>query len=168
MPMAVLKMGLRSSFRKELIFTIFSMSTPQTDVGPCSHGVITASSTFYNDKGIRTWVSKEDFGGFADAYKKESGNLMIEKGSWTLKDRLVAYNAEVLAPKRQSMLNFARSIGYSSAELRSFWWNGSRLKRRAFSRKLEETSLTYSDRRQASRSGQALPAEQCHGLAKRT
>ena len=70
---------------------------------------------FYNDKGIRTWVSKEDFGGFADAYKKESGNLMIEKGSWTLKDRLVAFNAEVLAPKRKAMLNFARSIGYSSA-----------------------------------------------------
>ena len=99
---------------------------------------------FYNDKGIRTWVSKEDFGGFADAYKKESGNLMIEKGSWTLKDRLVAYNAEVLAPKRKAMLNFARSIGYSSAELRSFWWNGISVEETSFLEEIGGNILDYT------------------------
>ncbi len=99
---------------------------------------------FYNDKGIRTWVSKEDFGGFADAYKKESGNLMIEKGSWTLKDRLVAYNAEVLAPKRKAMLNFARSIGYSSAELRSFWWNGISVEETSFLDEIGGNILDYT------------------------
>ena len=99
---------------------------------------------FYNDKGIRTWSSKEDFGGFADAYKKESGNLMIEKGSWTLKDRLVAYNSEVLAPKRKAMLNFARSIGYSSAELRSFWWNGISVEETSFLEELGGNILDYT------------------------
>jgi hypothetical protein len=99
---------------------------------------------FYNDKGIRTWVSKEDFGGFSDAYKKESGNLMIEKGSWTLKDRLVAYNAEVLAPKRKAMLNFARSIGYSSAELRSFWWNGISVEETSFLEEVGGNILDYT------------------------
>jgi len=99
---------------------------------------------FYNDKGIRTWVSKEDFGGFADAYKKESGNLMIEKGSWTLKDRLVAFNAEVLAPKRKAMLNFARSIGYSSAELRSFWWNGISVEETSFLEEIGGNILDYT------------------------
>ncbi|MGO9378622.1 MAG: FG-GAP repeat domain-containing protein [Dissulfurispiraceae bacterium] len=79
---------------------------------------------FYNDKGIRTWVSKEDFGGFADSYKKESGDVMIDKGSWTLKDRLVANDSTILATKRKSLLNFAKSLGYSSAELKSYWWNG--------------------------------------------
>ena len=124
---------------------------------------------FYNDKGIRTWVSKEDFGGFADAYKKESGNLMIEKGSWTLKDRLVANNAEVLAPKRKSMFNFRqeprlflrrtqellveRDLGGRDELSRRDWRKHPRL---------------YSDRRQASRSGQTVHAEQCQGLAERS
>lgn len=99
---------------------------------------------FYNDKGIKTWASKEDFGGFADAYKKESSNLMIEKGSWTLKDRLVANNSEVLAPKRKAMLNFARSIGYSSAELRRFWWNGISVEETSFLEEIGGNILDYT------------------------
>jgi len=99
---------------------------------------------FYNDKGVRTWVSNEDFGGFADAYKKESGNLMIEKGNWTLKDRLVSNNAEVIAPKRKSMLNFARSIGYSSSELRSFWWNGISVEESSFLEEISGNILDYT------------------------
>ncbi|HMK61364.1 MAG TPA: VCBS repeat-containing protein [Dissulfurispiraceae bacterium] len=99
---------------------------------------------FYNDKGVRTWVSNEDFGGFADAYKKESGNLMIEKGNWTLKDRLVSYNAEVIAPKRKSMINFARSIGYSSSELRSFWWNGISVEEASFLEEISGNILDYT------------------------
>ncbi len=99
---------------------------------------------FYNDKGIRTWASKENFGGFADAYKKESGNVMIEKGNWTLKDRLVANNSEVLAPKRKAMFNFARSIGYSSAELRSFWWNGISVEETSFLEEIGGNILDYT------------------------
>jgi hypothetical protein len=99
---------------------------------------------FYNDKGIRTWASKENFGGFADAYKKESGNVMIEKGNWTLKDRLVANDAEVLAPKRKAMFNFARSIGYSSAELRSFWWNGISVEETSFLEEIGGNILDYT------------------------
>lgn len=99
---------------------------------------------FYNDKGIRTWVSKDNFGGFADAYKKESGSIMIEKGNWTLKDRLVANNSEVLAPKRKSMINFARSFGYSSSELRSFWWNGVTVEETSFLEEIGGNILDYS------------------------
>ncbi len=100
--------------------------------------------SLYNDKGVRIWTSKEDFGGFADSYKKESQIIMIEKGSWSMKDRLVANNAEVLAPKRKSMLSFARSIGYSGSELRSFWWNGITVEERGFLEELSGNILDYT------------------------
>jgi hypothetical protein len=100
--------------------------------------------SLYNDKGVRIWKSKEDFGGFADTYKKESQIIMIEKGSWSIKDRLVANNAEVLAPKRKSMLSFARSIGYSGSELRSFWWNGITVEEKGFLEELSGNILDYT------------------------
>ena len=98
----------------------------------------------FNDKGVRIWASKEDFGGFADSYKKESQFIMIEKGSWFIKDRLVANNAEVLAPKRKSMLGFARSVGYSGSEIRSFWWNGITVEERGFLEEMSGNILDYT------------------------
>jgi len=98
----------------------------------------------YNDKGVRTWASREDFGGFSDSYKKESDIIMVEKGSWSIKDRLVANNAEVLAPKRKSMLTFARSIGYSGSEIRSFWWNGITVEERGFLEEMSGNILDYT------------------------
>jgi hypothetical protein len=98
----------------------------------------------FNDKGVRIWASKEDFGGFADSYKKESQIIMIEKGSWFIKDRLVAINTEVLAPKRKSMLGFARSLGYSGSEIRSFWWNGITVDERGFLDEMSGNILDYT------------------------
>ncbi len=98
----------------------------------------------YNDKGIRTWASREDFGGFADSYKKESQIIMIDKGSWSIKDRLVANNAEVLAPKRKSMISFARSVGYSGSEIRSFWWNGITVEEKGFLEEISGNILDYA------------------------
>ncbi len=99
---------------------------------------------FYNDKGIRTWASREDFGGFADSYQKESQIIMIDKGSWSIKDRLVANNAEVLAPKRKSMISFARSVGYSGSEIRSFWWNGITVEEKGFLEEMSGNILDYA------------------------
>jgi hypothetical protein len=101
---------------------------------------------FYNDKGVSTWVSNEEYGGFTDAFKKESGSVMIDKGSWTMKDKFVVANAEVLAPRRKAMFGFVnvRSLGYSSSELRSFWWNGITVEERSFLEEVDGTILDYA------------------------
>jgi hypothetical protein len=101
---------------------------------------------FYNDKGIRTWVSKEDYGGFSDSFKKESRNVMQDKGNWSLKDKFVAANAEVLAPKRKPLFGFVnvKSLGYSSSELRSFWWNGITVEERSYLEALDGSILDYA------------------------
>jgi hypothetical protein len=100
---------------------------------------------FYNDKGVKTWVSKDEFGGFADTFKKESKNVMLDKGTWSMKDKFVLANAEVLAPKRKAMFGFVnvRSLGYSSSELRSFWWNGITVEERSYLEEVGGTILDY-------------------------
>jgi hypothetical protein len=100
---------------------------------------------FFNDKGVRTWVSKEEFGGFADSFKKESRNVMITKGSWSMKDKFASANSEVLAPKRNPMFGFVnvKSLGYSTSELRSFWWNGITIEERSYLEAVDGTILDY-------------------------
>ncbi len=99
---------------------------------------------FYNDKGIKTWVSNEEFGGVADSFKKESKTLMIDKGSWTIKDKLVANNAEILVPKRKQLLSFVKTLGYAGAEIESFWWNGITVEERGFLEELGGNILDYT------------------------
>jgi hypothetical protein len=99
---------------------------------------------FFNDKGVRTWVSKDEFGGFSDSFKRESRNVVLNTGSWTMKDKFVTANSEVLAVKRNPMFGFVniKSLGYSSSELRSFWWNGITVEERSY---LEEVNGTIVD-----------------------
>jgi hypothetical protein len=99
---------------------------------------------FFNDKGVRTWVSREEFGGVADSFKKESRNVVLNTGSWSMKDKFVTANHEVLAIKRNPMFGFVtiKSLGYSSSELRSFWWNGITVEERSY---LEEVNGTIVD-----------------------
>jgi len=100
---------------------------------------------FFNDKGVRTWVSKDEFGGFQDSYKKESRNVVLDKGNWTMKDKFVTANAEVLAVKRNPMFGFVsiKSLGYSSSELRSFWWNGITVEERSYLEQVDGTIVDY-------------------------
>jgi hypothetical protein len=101
---------------------------------------------FYNDKNVKTWVSKESFGGFSDTFKKESGSIMLDKGSWSMKDKFVTANSEVLAPLRKALLDMVdiKSLGYSSSAVRSFWWNGITVEERSYLDEIDGTILDYT------------------------
>lgn len=86
----------------------------------------------YTEKGIRTWRSAEDFGGFGAGFKKDSPTVMIDRGTWSVKDRLLTNGMEVLVPKRKPMLGIARGLGYKSSEIKSLWWNGISVEERVF------------------------------------
>jgi hypothetical protein len=85
----------------------------------------------FNDQGLRLWISKEDFGGFSTTFSKESG-FIIDRGQWSIKDRLLVSNNEVLAPKRKPLLGISKSLGYSSSSIKGLWWNGSAVEERDF------------------------------------
>ncbi|MEW6117607.1 MAG: VCBS repeat-containing protein [Nitrospirota bacterium] len=86
----------------------------------------------FNEKGLRTWRSKEDFGGFSTVFKKESPTVMQDRGTWSVKDRLLAKESEVLLPKRKPLLGMAKGLGYKSSEIKSLWWNGIDVEERIF------------------------------------
>lgn len=98
----------------------------------------------YNEKGIRIWASKEDFGGFSAKFKRESPTIMVERGEWSVKDRLLVKNNEILAPKRKPLLGVAKGLGYKSSEIRSFWWNGVTVEERGLLEEIGGEILDYA------------------------
>lgn len=77
-----------------------------------------------DENGSSIWISKEDFGGFSRSFKKMSLSGLFEKGSWSIKDRLILKDGEVYAPKRNPLLGLAKGLGYKDSSLKAFWWNG--------------------------------------------
>jgi len=98
----------------------------------------------YNDKGVRTWNSKESMGGFLTEFKKESLSMMVDKGTWSVKDRLIIKNNEVFAPKRKPLVGVAKGLGYKSSEIRSFWWNGISVEERGLFGEIGGEILDYA------------------------
>jgi len=96
----------------------------------------------YNDQGVRLWVSKEDFGGFSSTFSKESGFLR-DRGKWSVKDRLLLSNNELLAPKRRPLVGMAKSLGYGSSAIKGLWWDGYAMEERDFIEKAGGDLLDY-------------------------
>lgn len=78
----------------------------------------------YDEKGTRTWRSSTDTGGFLTKFKKQSPTVFVDRGEWSVKDRLVTRYKEVLVVERVPFLDQAKGIGYKSSRIRNYWWNG--------------------------------------------
>lgn len=78
----------------------------------------------YNEKGIRIWRSKTDMGGFLSTFKKAAPTVMIDRGKWSIKDKLMLRNREVLFVKRVPLFEMAKGLGYKSSQIKNLWWNG--------------------------------------------
>jgi hypothetical protein len=88
----------------------------------------------YNEKNIRVWRSKTGTGGFLKTFKKEApastidtemlDTTMIDRGQWSVKDRLLLRNKDILMVDRTPLLEMMRGLGYKSSRIRSLWWNG--------------------------------------------
>ncbi|MCX5719717.1 MAG: VCBS repeat-containing protein [Nitrospirae bacterium] len=78
----------------------------------------------YDEKGIRIWRSKTDMGGFLSTFKKSAPTVMIDRGKWSIKDKLMLRNREVLFVKRVPLFEMAKGLGYKSSQIKNLWWNG--------------------------------------------
>lgn len=79
----------------------------------------------YDAKGVRLWRSTTGAGGFLTTFKKPStGAIFSGSDSWSVKDRLVQRNREVLALNRVPLAEMAKGIGYRKSQIRDYWWNG--------------------------------------------
>ncbi|MEW6109515.1 MAG: VCBS repeat-containing protein [Nitrospirota bacterium] len=78
----------------------------------------------FNEKGIRTWRSRTDTGGFLTTFKREVPATYMDKGEWSVKDRLITRYKEVLVIDRVPFVEMAKGIGYKSSRIKNYWWNG--------------------------------------------
>jgi len=98
----------------------------------------------YGKEGLRVWRSNEDFGGFETAFKKDSPTIMVEKGVWTIKDRLLSRNREAFSVKRIPLANVARGLGYSSSQIKAFVWTGLSMEQRVLIDGISGSVLDYT------------------------
>ncbi len=76
------------------------------------------------DAGNRIWQSKEDYGGFITTFKLPSPTVMVDRGEWSVKDKLIVYKREVFAVKRVPFVGAAKGLGYTSSMIKGLWWTG--------------------------------------------
>jgi hypothetical protein len=78
----------------------------------------------YDAKGVRIWRSMSNTGGFLTTFKKETSVIYLDKGQWSVKDRLVPRNRETLVVQRVPLAEMAKGVGYKSSRIKNYWWNG--------------------------------------------
>jgi hypothetical protein len=78
----------------------------------------------YDDKDFRIWRSKDNSGGFLTRFKKSTPTVMLDKGEWSMKDRLFLRSKDILSVKRIPLLEIIKQLGYKSSQIRRLWWNG--------------------------------------------
>ncbi len=101
------------------------------------------SLNLYSSTGVISWSSGEGFGGFSTTFKKDTPVFMIERGEWTIKDRLISRAGGVIVPKRIPILGMAKGLGFKESEIRFLWWNGLSVEQFTLVDKLDGEILDY-------------------------
>lgn len=78
----------------------------------------------YDTKGVSIWRGSANTGGFISTFKKQTSSIFLEKGEWSVKDRLAPRNREVLVVQRVPLVEMARGVGYKNSRIKNYWWNG--------------------------------------------
>jgi hypothetical protein len=78
----------------------------------------------YNEMGLRIWRSNDNYGGILTTFKKAAPSVMVDKGVWSIKDRLFVRNRDAFAVKRIPVASVAKGLGYKSSQIRTLMWTG--------------------------------------------
>jgi hypothetical protein len=74
--------------------------------------------------GLRIWRSNDNYGGILTTFKKAAPSVMVDKGVWSIKDRLFVRNRDAFAVKRIPVASVAKGLGYKSSQIRTLMWTG--------------------------------------------
>jgi hypothetical protein len=90
----------------------------------------------YDENRQKLWRSKYSTGNFLRTFKKfrpltltkndpiVGDTPLVDRGSWSIKDRLSRSNRDVLYVKRIPLLDMMQGIGYKKSQIRILRWNG--------------------------------------------
>jgi len=109
--------------------------------------------SLYNRQGVRIWMSPESYGGVNQSFSRDPqpapgeeaiAKVVVDRGKWTLKDRMVFLDGEVLVPRRIPILGVAKGLGYKSSEIRGLLYNGISVEDRPFIQDINGELLDYT------------------------
>lgn len=80
--------------------------------------------SLYDANGLRLWMSKEDSGGFINTFKRAAPTIMVDRGEWSVKDKLFSFGNKTIFIKRIPLADMARTLGFKRSEIRVLWWTG--------------------------------------------
>jgi len=78
----------------------------------------------YNEMGLRIWRSNDNYGGMLTTFKKAAPTVMVDRGVWSIKDRLFVRNRDAFAVKRIPLASMAAGLGYKSSQIKTLLWTG--------------------------------------------
>jgi len=78
----------------------------------------------YNEMGLRIWRSNDNYGGMLTTFKKAAPTVMVDRGVWSIKDRLFVRNRDSFAVKRIPLASMAKGLGYKSSQIKTLLWTG--------------------------------------------
>lgn len=90
----------------------------------------------YDENRRKLWRSKNSTGNFLRTFKKFRPSTLtendlvlgdtplVDRGSWSIKDRLCRENRDILYVKRIPLLDMVQGIGYKKSQIRILRWNG--------------------------------------------
>jgi len=77
----------------------------------------------FDEAGTRVWRSGEGMGGFQRKYKKEGPSVFVEKGEWSIKDKIYTLGRDAFVVKRKPLTGMVQGIGYKESAIKVVKWN---------------------------------------------
>jgi hypothetical protein len=78
----------------------------------------------YDSAGLRLWKSETRTGGFLTSFPRSSPSIGSDKGDWTVKDRLIVKDSQVLSVERTPLLKMVKGLGYRNSRIKDLRWIG--------------------------------------------
>jgi hypothetical protein len=100
--------------------------------------------TLYDRNALTLWKSKTRTGDFLTTFKKNAPSVMVDRGEWSVKDRLLFKQKDILYVKRIPFLDIVKGFGYKKSQIRSLRWDGHAMEDRTIIDGVDGTILDYA------------------------
>ncbi len=97
-----------------------------------------------NNEGLPVWRSENDLGGFIKKFKKKRYIEMVERGEWTVPDRMVVRGHSVIVPARTPIAKKAQTLGYKESEVRLYTITGNGVEKFSMINGISGTLIDFS------------------------
>ena len=98
----------------------------------------------YDENAMRLWRSKTSAGDFLTTFRKNAPSVMVDRGGWSVKDRLIFKQKDILYVKRIPFFDIVKGFGYKKSQIRSLQWNGYSMEESVVVDGVDGTILDYA------------------------